>query len=76
MVGLIDIGSRGLLGEQYEFKIRKSKDGQFYWTLHNTRGNVEAVAQSETYKSKQSAYAEIQQIMRLAATAVITDLAK
>lgn len=68
MAGLLRAG-------QYEFKIRRSVNGQFYWTLHNTRGNVESVAQSETYVSKQSAYDEINQIKRLAADALITDLA-
>lgn len=73
MAGLVE-NVLGLLGEQYEFKIQWSADRQFYWTLHNTRGNVEVVAQSETYTSKQSARDEITKIQRLAGTALITDL--
>jgi uncharacterized protein YegP (UPF0339 family) len=66
----------GLLNiEQYEFRIHRSQNQQFYWTLHNTRGNVEPVAQSETYTSKQSAQHSISQIMKLASGAIITDLA-
>ena len=61
-------------GERYEFRIQKSKDNQFYWTLHNTRGSREAVAGSEMYTSKQSAQHSINQVQRLAATALITDL--
>lgn len=64
----------GLLGAaQYEFTIRWSQDRQFYWTLHNTRGNVEPVATSETYVSKEGALHSIRQIMALAATANIDD---
>jgi uncharacterized protein YegP (UPF0339 family) len=75
--GIVGNAMSGLLGgEQYEFKILKSRNDQFYWTLHNTRGNTEPVAQSETYTSKQSAHDEIRQIMRLASTALVTDKTK
>jgi uncharacterized protein YegP (UPF0339 family) len=75
MTGLINsITLANHLNEQYEFKIHKSKDGQFYWTIHNTKGNKEPVATSETYTSKQNAEHSISQVKRLAAGAVITDL--
>lgn len=77
MTGLINsITLAGLLSEQYEFKIHKSTNGQFYWTLHNTKGNRESVATSETYTSKQSAEHSINQVKRLAAGAIVTDLTK
>jgi hypothetical protein len=61
---------RGLLNvePQYEFTIRWSEDKQFYWTLHNTRGNTEPVAVSEA-----SAKHSIDQVMALAGTARIDD---
>jgi uncharacterized protein YegP (UPF0339 family) len=66
---------RGLLNvePQYEFTIRWSEDKQFYWTLHNTRGNTEPVAVSETYTTKASAKHSIDQVMALAGTARIDD---
>lgn len=59
---------------QYEFRIHWSKDRQFYWELHSTRGNREPVADSETYTSKESALHSINQIKALAATAMVRDL--
>lgn len=38
----------------YSFEIKQSRDGQYYWTFHNNTGNTEAIAQSETYTTKQS----------------------
>lgn len=76
MTGLIS--SDGLLGSEatalYEFKIQESRDRQYYWTLHNTRGNTEPVAMSEMYTSKQSAQHSIDQVKRFALSALVTDL--
>lgn len=58
---------------QYEFVIRKSKDHQFYWVLHNTKGNTEPFAISETYTSKQSCQESIATVKRVAASAGIAD---
>jgi uncharacterized protein YegP (UPF0339 family) len=75
MAGLIQTElAKAIMAERYEFKIHKSKDAQFFFTLHNTRGNVEPVAVSEMYTSKQSCEHTIHQIQKLAATSSVRDL--
>lgn len=68
-LGLIN----ALLANSYRFEINRSKDRQFYWTLHNTVGNTEPFAQSETYTSKQSCLESIERVRSNAARATIKD---
>lgn len=72
--GIVSNAMSDILFGQYEFQIRRSGDHQFYWTLHNTNGNREPVATSETYTSKQSAEHSIQQVRQFAGSAKVTDL--
>lgn len=63
-----------LAAGQYVFKIHKSRDGQFYWTFHNTAGNTEVICQSETYTTKQNAQNAIDLVKRFSASARTLDL--
>jgi uncharacterized protein YegP (UPF0339 family) len=67
------LGLSSLLIPSYRFEIKLAKDGQFYWVLHNTRGNVEPVAQSETYTTKQSCINSINLVKAQAPRAPIID---
>ena len=58
---------------RYEFTIRRSDNRQFYWTLHNTRGNTEPFAISEMYTTKQSCQESIATVKRVAASADVVD---
>jgi uncharacterized protein YegP (UPF0339 family) len=58
---------------KYEFVIKRAKDKQFYWILHNTRGNTEPIAISEMYVAKQSCQESIATVRRVAAGAGIAD---
>jgi uncharacterized protein YegP (UPF0339 family) len=58
---------------RYEFIIRRSEDHQFYWVLHNTRGNTESFAISELYTTKQSCQESIATVKRVAAAANVVD---
>lgn len=69
---LADLVGDGL--PRYEFKIHRSSDQQYYWTLHSTVGNKEAVAQSERYTRKASAEHSIDQVKKYAESAKVTDM--
>lgn len=73
MAGLMQNELAKRLYNTYEFKIQRSKDKQFYWTLHNTVGNTEPFAQSEMYTTKQSCQESIQNVKSHAAAAKIND---
>lgn len=73
MAGLIQNKLAELLSNTYEFKILRSKNQQFYWILHNTKGNTEPFAVSEPYTTKQSCLASIQNVKAHAAAASIND---
>lgn len=62
------------LSGQCVFRIHRSSNNQFYWTFHNTRGNTEPMAQSETYVNKQGCQHSIDQLRKFAAAATIEDL--
>jgi uncharacterized protein YegP (UPF0339 family) len=53
------------------FKIKRSKDDQYYWIL--VAANGETLCQSETYTSKQSALKGIESCKVNAASAEIID---
>jgi uncharacterized protein YegP (UPF0339 family) len=57
----------------YRFEIKNSRDGQFYWILHNTRGNTEPFAQSETYTTKENCIRSIDLVKAQAASATTHD---
>lgn len=57
----------------YEFVIHAAKDGGFFWTYRNVRGNTEPICWSETYTTKQSCQESIQKVKSGAATAQIRD---
>ena len=59
--------------KKYMFHIKKSKDGQYYWTFHNTFGNTETIAQSETYVSRQSCKDSITLMKEYCATATVQE---
>ena len=61
------------LFNSYEFKIQRSENKQFYWTLHSKRGNTEPFAISEMYTTKQSCQESIQNVKIHAAAASIND---
>lgn len=75
MSGLINSPSGGglLSIPTLQFRINKSVNGEFYWTLHSIAGNKEAIAQSETYTTKQSCQHSIGRIKQSAASAEIED---
>lgn len=62
-----------LLGNTYEFVIKDSINGQFYWIFHNTVGNTEPICQSETYTSKQSCQTSIDILRSSAGSATVSD---
>jgi uncharacterized protein YegP (UPF0339 family) len=66
-------GLFSLMIPSYSFEIKNSRDGQFYWIMHNNRGNTEPFAQSETYKTKQSCLKSIELVKEFAANARISD---
>jgi len=55
-----------------KFEIFKGINGQFYFRIKASNGQV--IAQSEGYTQKQSAKDTIDTIKRNAATAIVTDL--
>jgi uncharacterized protein YegP (UPF0339 family) len=63
----------GSMFSSYYFDIKQSKDGQFFWLLHNDKGNTEPFAQSETYTTKQSCIRSIELVKAQAAAANIRD---
>lgn len=75
MSGLINAasGSGSLSIPKLQFRIHRSKDGQFYWTLHSLTGNKEVIVQTETYTTKQSCQHSIERIKQSAASAEIED---
>jgi uncharacterized protein YegP (UPF0339 family) len=67
----------GLLApKQYRFTVRLSRDGQFYFTYHDSRGNTEPICTSETYTSKESCVDAINAIRSGAANASFEDLSQ
>ena len=56
-----------------KFEIFKGTNGQFYFRIRSSNGQV--IAQSEGYVQKQSARDTVDTIKRNAATATVTDLA-
>lgn len=58
----------------YEFVVRQSKDGQYYFTYRNSRGNTEPICWSENYTTKQACLDAIDKVKYGAGKAPITDL--
>lgn len=56
------------------FVIQSSKDGQFYFVLKASNGEI--IATSEMYKSKQSCKNGLKAVKRIALFASVVDLTK